>query len=62
MRRLRRFETDAGRPLDGILVEVAPEDEAVLGTGSFLLGGNPLLDALVDDLDGLIGELSESGE
>lgn len=57
MRRLRRFPTESGSPIDGIVVDIDVEDRAAFGVVEVDLVGSTQLDAAVRQIDELITEL-----
>ncbi len=57
MRRLRRFPTESGTPIDGIVVDIDEEDRAAFGVVAVDLVGSTQLDEAVSQIDELIREL-----
>jgi hypothetical protein len=54
-----QFESDDGRQVGGIEVEVSPNDREAYGIASFELTGTPGHDRFVGEIDELIAQISE---
>ncbi|WP_157210113.1 hypothetical protein [Nocardioides aequoreus] len=59
MRRLRRIPTEAGSPIEGIVVDINDEDRDAFGVDEVDLVGSPQLDQAVRQIDDLIRQLRE---
>ena len=59
VRMFERVETETGRPITGIVVDVQPEDRAALGVDRIDLVGSPQLDALIEQLDAILDDVAE---
>lgn len=57
MRRLRRIPTESGGPIEGMVVDIRPQDRAAFGVEEVDLVGSAGLDAAVREIDELILEL-----
>lgn len=59
VRLFERVQTDTGRPITGIVVDILPEDRATLGVDHVDLIGSPQLDVLIEQLDAVLDDLAE---
>lgn len=59
VRLFERVQTETGRPITGIVVDIQPEDRAALGVDRVDLVGSPQLDALIEQLDAILDDVAE---
>lgn len=59
VRLFERVQTETGRPITGIVIDVQPEDRAALGVDRVDLIGSPALDALIEQLDAILDEVAQ---